>query len=96
MGAYPFYFENKNTYYLKLQESINATIEYDLPFVFDIKPINTIKLKQLVFLICSSKPFELNITKLASKIGIHRNTFISIEEVYLFYLIQKQGEIIFL
>jgi len=90
MGAYPFYFENKNNYYLKLQESINATIEYDLPFIFDIKPINTIKLKQLVYLICSSEPFELNITKLASKIGINRNTLYQ----YLYYL--QRGDIFIL
>ena len=90
MGVYPFYFENKNNYYLKLQESINATIEYDLPFVFDIKPINTIKLKQLVYLICSSEPFELNITKLASKIEINRNTLYQ----YLYYL--HRGDIFIL
>jgi len=61
-----------------------------LPFVFDIKPINTIKLKQLVYLICSSEPFELNITKLASKIGINRNTLYQ----YLYYL--KRGDIFIL
>ena len=81
-GAYPFYFENKNNYYLKLQESINATIEFDLPFIFDIKPINTIKLKQLVYLICKSEPYELNITKLAQRIEINRNTLYQ----YLYYL----------
>ena len=81
-GAYPFYFENKTNYYLKLQESINATIEFDLPFIFDIKPINTIKLKKLVYLICSSEPYELNITKLAQKIEINRNTLYQ----YLYYL----------
>ena len=81
-GAYPFYFENRTNYYLKLQESINATIEFDLPFIFDIKPINTIKLKKLVYLICSSEPYELNITKLAQKIEINRNTLYQ----YLYYL----------
>ncbi len=89
-GAYPFYFENKNNYYLKLQESINATIEFDLPFIFDIKPINTIKLKQLVYLICKSEPYELNITKLAQKIEINRNTLYQ----YLYYL--ARGDIFIL
>ena len=89
-GAYPFYFENKNNYYLKLQESINATIEFDLPFIFDIKTINTIKLKKLVYLICSSEPFELNITKLAQKIEINRNTLYQ----YLYYL--ARGDIFIL
>ena len=89
-GAYPFYFENKNNYYLKLQESINATIEFDLPFIFDIKPINTIKLKKLVYLICNSEPYELNITKLAQKIEINRNTLYQ----YLYYL--AKGDIFIL
>jgi predicted AAA+ superfamily ATPase len=89
-GAYPFYFENKNNYYLKLQESINATIEFDLPFIFDIKPVNTIKLKKLVYLICTSAPFELNITKLAQKIEINRNTLYQ----YLYYL--AKGDIFIL
>ena len=71
-----------SNYYLKLQECINATIEFDLPFIFDIKPINTIKLKKLVYLICSSEPYELNITKLAQKIEINRNTLYQ----YLYYL----------
>ncbi len=86
-GAYPFYFENRTNYYLKLQESINATIEFDLPFIFDIKPINTIKLKKLVYLICTSEPYELNITKLAQKIDINRNTLYQ----YLYYL--AKGEV---
>jgi predicted AAA+ superfamily ATPase len=89
-GAYPFYFENKNNYYFKLQESVNATIEFDLPFIFDIKPINTIKLKKLVYLICESEPFELNITKLAQKIEINRNTLYQ----YLYYL--AKGDIFIL
>ena len=40
------------------------------------------KLKQLVNLICSSKPYELNITALSKKIGINRNTLYQ----YIHYL----------
>ena len=66
-GAYPYYFENKQNYSIKLEETINATIEFDLGLIFDIKPINSIKLKKLIYLICNSEPFELNITKLSQK-----------------------------
>ena len=86
-GTYPFYFENPNNYWLKLQEATNATIEFDLPLIFDIKPFYIIKLKKLVFLICNSEPFELNITKLAQKIDINRNTLYQ----YIYYL--QKGEI---
>ena len=69
---------------------IELAIEFDLPFIFDIKPVNTIKLKKLVYLICTSAPFELNITKLAQKIEINRNTLYQ----YLYYL--AKGDIFIL
>ena len=76
------YFENKQNYSIKLEETINATIEFDLGLIFDIKPINSIKLKKMIYLICNSEPFELNITKLSQKIEINKNTLYQ----YLYYL----------
>lgn len=73
-GYYPYYFENPNSYSLKLEETINTVIESDLPIIFNIEPQNIQKLKQLVGLICASKPYELNIAALSKKIGINRNT----------------------
>jgi hypothetical protein len=73
-GYYPYYFENPETYGLKLEETINAVIESDLPIIFNIEPQNIQKLKQLVSIICGAKPYELNITALAAKIGINRTT----------------------
>lgn len=81
-GYYPYYFENQNSYSLKLEETINAVIEIDLPIIFNIEPQYIQKLKQLTALICSSKPYELNITELASRIGINRTTLYS----YIEYL----------
>jgi len=73
-GYYPFYFETKETYCIKLEETINTVIESDLPIIFNIEPSNIHKLKQLVAYICSSKPYELNLTALAQKMGINRKT----------------------
>jgi predicted AAA+ superfamily ATPase len=81
-GYYPYYFENSATYSIKLEETINTVIESDLPIIFKIEPQNIQKLKQLVSLICTSKPYELNITKLSQKIGINRNTLYQ----YIYYL----------
>ena len=82
IGYYPFYFENKNNYCIKLEETINAVIESDLPIIFNIEPSNIHKLKQLVAYICTSKPFELNLTTLSQKIGINRKTLYQ----YIYYL----------
>lgn len=81
-GYFPYYFENEQTYSIKLEETVNTVIEADLPIIFNIEPQNIQKLKQLVVLICSSKPYELNITSLSKKIGINRNTLYQ----YIYYL----------
>jgi len=81
-GYFPYYFENNETYSIKLEETINTVIESDLPIIFNIEPQSIQKLKQLVNLICSSKPYELNITNLSKKIRINRNTLYQ----YIHYL----------
>ncbi len=81
-GYYPFYFETKESYCIKLEETINTVIESDLPIIFNIEPSNIHKLKQLTAYICTSKPYELNLTSLAQKIGINRKTLYQ----YIYYL----------
>ncbi len=82
VGYYPFYFESKENYCIKLEEIINTVIESDLPIIFNIEPSNIHKLKQLTAYICTSKPYELNLTSLAQKIGINRKTLYQ----YIYYL----------
>jgi len=100
-GYYPFYFDAPDTYYLKLEETINAVIESDLPIIYNIEPSNISKLKQLVFYICSVKPYELNLTNLAAKIGINRKTlylyihYLTLGNVFLKVLPKAKGDAIF-
>lgn len=82
-GYYPFYFQSpKESFLIRVNEMINTTIEHDLAYIFNIEPKFTIKLKQLAVLICASKSYELNISKLAQKIEINRNTLYQ----YIYYL----------
>lgn len=81
-GYYPFYKENKSNYNQKLLEIVNVVLESDLPLIFNIEPKNVFKLKKLLSLLCQSKPYELNISKLSTKIEINRNTLYN----YLHYL----------
>jgi predicted AAA+ superfamily ATPase len=100
-GYYPFYFETPNTYYLKLEETINIVIESDLPLIFNIEPSNIIKLKQLVAYICNSKPYELNLTELSKKIGINRKTlylyihYLTLGDIFLKIAANAKGDSIF-
>lgn len=73
LGYYPFYFEDRKNYHMKLENTINTVIEVDLSSIFDMKYENIINLKKLVMLICRSNPYELNISALSKKIAISRD-----------------------
>ncbi len=81
-GYYPFYKQNQKHYKHRLYEVINTVIESDLPIIFNIEAKNIHKLKKLLSLLCISKPYELNISKLSQKIEINRQTLYT----YLHYL----------
>jgi len=86
-GFYPFYFQEKNTYGIKLHETINTVIETDIPSIFTIKYESVINLKKLVKLICESEPFQINIKELSGKIGTDRDT------LYLYFNYMDRGKI---
>lgn len=88
-GFYPFYFENKKSYLIRVQETINTVIEVDIPSIFKIEYEKIINLKKLVRLVCESKPFKVNIKELASNIG---TTDYQTLYKYLEYL--KRGKIL--
>jgi predicted AAA+ superfamily ATPase len=81
-GYYPYYFEAPKSYKLKVEEAINAVIENDLVYIFNIDIHNIYKLKQLIRLLCLNKPYELNFSNLTRDIGIGRETLYK----YLHYL----------
>ena len=73
-GYYPFYFSDKENYLKQLTAVVNLTIDVDLVMLGYIKPGFAIKLKKLLNVICYSKPFEINITKVSANIEVSRNT----------------------
>ncbi len=68
-GYYPFYFENQQTYPIRLKETINTVVEVDIPSIFSIDYDKIINLKKLIELVCLSNPFKINIKELSTKIG---------------------------
>jgi predicted AAA+ superfamily ATPase len=76
IGAYPYYKENENAYYQKLQNTINLIIEIDINAVEDLQYVTLVKLKKLLISIATSVPFTPNITKLSEKVGVSRNMLV--------------------
>ncbi len=88
-GYYPFYFEDEDTYLLRLKETINTVIEVDIPSIFPIEYEKIINLKKLVRLICESQPFKVNIKSLSTKIGIK-----DYQTLYRYIEYLKRGKIL--
>ena len=68
-GCYPFYKESLRDYSMKLLEIINLTIDSDLCGIYNIEPSKLDKLKKIIYMLCSTKPYELNISKLSTAVG---------------------------
>jgi len=72
-GYYPFYFEDKEDYLLRLNETINTVIEVDIPSIFPIEYDSVQNLKKLVRLLCKSHPYTPNIKELLAKMDMKDN-----------------------
>ena len=73
VGYYPFYFEDKEDYLVKLNQTINTVIEVDIPSIFPIEYDSVQNLKKLVRLLCESHPYTPNIKELLVKMDMKDN-----------------------
>ncbi len=85
-GYFPFFLEAKNTYFQKLQETINLVIETDIAPYEELQHSTTRTMKKLLFVLSESVPFTPNINKLSEKLETPRNTILRL----LDYLHQAQ------
>lgn len=81
-GYYPFYLEGKKNFHQKLNQTINQTIENDIPQLFHLELNNINKIKKLLYHIAISVPFQPNTSKLAESMELSRPTLNS----YLQYM----------
>jgi predicted AAA+ superfamily ATPase len=85
-GYYPFVLEDSESVHQKITQLIRTIIEYDMAELADFDIRNAKKMLQLIYVIAQQVPFKPNLTSLAEKTGIHRNTMNN----YLNYLEQAK------
>lgn len=94
-GYYPFMMENIESVHQKINQLVRAIVEYDMAELkgFDIR--NAKKLLQLLYIIAQQVPFKPNLTALAAKTKIHRNSLnnylLFLEQAKLISLLQPSG-----
>ncbi len=73
-GAYPFYFENKNSYLQKLLASSMQVLDTDLPTIYSIEHDKIQALKKMMTMLCQSEPYDINISKLCGAVELNQRT----------------------
>jgi predicted AAA+ superfamily ATPase len=73
-GAYPFFKEGVNTYSDRLLEVVNTTIDSDLASIFSINHDKLDALKKVLYMLCSTSPYEVNKSKLSASAGVSWST----------------------
>jgi len=76
-GAYPFFTEGTNNYHSRLRNVVEKVLYEDIPPTTGMRYTGVPVLKKILFEIASSPPFQLNIERLASDLGIAKPTLYS-------------------
>ncbi|MCE7926838.1 MAG: ATP-binding protein [Haliscomenobacteraceae bacterium CHB4] len=82
LGCYPYFIESPELYSRRLTQTIQLVVETDLAFVEGIPVRQTRKILQLLQVVAQSVPFSINVSKVAERIQIERNTLLK----YLHFL----------
>ncbi|MEX0607953.1 MAG: AAA family ATPase [Balneolaceae bacterium] len=95
-GYFPFLEkETADTARQKLGAIVNTVLESDLAYVQDYSPANIQKIKKLLGVIAGTAPFSPNISKIADKLNVGRNTIYNylkhLEDAHILNLTHKSG-----
>lgn len=95
-GYFPFLKnESAETTRQKLSAIINAVLENDLAYIQDYSPSNIQKIKKLLGVVAGSAPFTPNVSKIADKLNVGRNTIYNylnhLEDAHILNLTHKTG-----
>ena len=73
-GYYPYFIEAPSSYRSRVMRTIDAVIDNDISHVLDLNVESSTKLKKLLSMIASSKPFTPSIENLSKDLGVSRPT----------------------
>jgi predicted AAA+ superfamily ATPase len=85
-GYYPFGIADTWSVHQRINQLVRTIVEIDMAELKDFDIRNAKKLLQLIYVIAQQVPFKPNISNLAIKTGIHRNSLNN----YLYYLEQAK------
>lgn len=94
-GYYPFVKTDPEHYHQRLQGIVNQILENDIAWADGYDPRQTVKMKQLLYILATNVPFKPNITSLGNKMQVNRRTVINflhlLEKGRLLHLLYPAG-----
>lgn len=81
-GYYPFFTEGEALYHERLAKTIQAVLEIDFGQLYNVNVTSLRSIYTLLYAISTSPPFQPNIERLSTRIGIARKTLLE----YIHYL----------
>jgi predicted AAA+ superfamily ATPase len=95
-GYFPYYKEGLHGYYQRLENTVNAVLETDLPAVEKIEFVSAQKLKRLLSIIAGMTPFTPNMSQLGQAVEIQRTnlakSLLLLEKARLLGLLRENGK----
>jgi len=95
-GYFPYYKEGIHNYNFRLQNTVSAILETDLPAVEKIEYVTVQKLKRLLSIIAGMTPFTPNMTQLGGLVNIQRSNLSKsldlLEKSRLIGLLRESGK----
>ncbi|MDD4190004.1 MAG: AAA family ATPase [Mangrovibacterium sp.] len=86
IGYYPYYKKSKGNYYYAIQQSINKTLEEDLPAIEQVEYATIFKLKKMLAIVSEMVPYQPNTVELGASMETARQLVVK----YL-HLLDKAG-----
>ena len=77
VGYYPFFDGDIEDYHMRIGNVANYIIEQEMPLLCGIDPAYARKLKALLVILATTVPFEVDISKLASTLGLARTSVLN-------------------
>lgn len=92
-GAYPLFNDGIEYYHSRLNRSVSAILETDLPALTNITYGTVVRIKKLLAVIAESAPFTPNILEMSARVGIARDLMYKylnlLEKAGLIYMLRK-------
>ena len=96
VGYYPFYDGCKEEYYSRLENVVQFIIDQEMTLLCGVEPAYTRRLKAMLLFLANNNPYEVNINKLATYLGLNRVTVLnylaSMKRAELLHLIYSDNK----